>query len=230
MTRLRPYGQSLWIADGPVVGFFGFAYPTRMAIIRLASGGLFVWSPIELDPALKAEIDGLGPVAHLVSPNKLHHLYLAQWKETYRGAQLHLPPGLAKKRPDLTFDGELGDNAPPDWSGEIDQICFAGSLAMTEIVFFHRASSTALFGDLIENFPRGWFSGWRGWIARLGGIVAPDGGAPGDLRLSFVGRKKARQALARILEWRPHQVVIAHGDGVRTEGEAFIRHAFRWLG
>ena len=54
---LREFGPGIWITDGPVVSFFGFPYPTRMAVIKLSSGGLFVWSPIALSPALKREID-----------------------------------------------------------------------------------------------------------------------------------------------------------------------------
>jgi hypothetical protein len=229
MTRLRPHGEALWIADGPVVEFYGFRYPTRMAVARLARDALFVWSPIALDAALKAEIDALGPVAYLVSPNKLHHLSLAQWKAAYPAAQLLLPPGLAEKQPGLASGARLCSDMPAAWSGEIDQACFAGSPVMSEIVFFHRASRTALFGDLIENFPKGWFSGWRRVVAWLDGILAPNGGAPREWRLTFFNRRKARQALATVLGWHPQQVVVAHGDGVRENGEAFIRHAFRWL-
>ena len=104
-----------------------------------------------------------------------------------------------------------------------------GSFVMTEIVFFHRASRTAIFADLIENFPPDWFTGWRGLVARLDGIVAPDGGAPREWRLSFTNRKVARAALARILAWQPEKVVMAHGQIVRSDGACFIRNAFRWL-
>jgi hypothetical protein len=229
MTRLLPWGEDLWLAEGPVVSFFGFRYPTRMAVIRLSDGDLFIWSPIAVEPALKAEINALGKVAHLVSPNKLHHLYLRQWKDAYPSARLYAPPGLAKKRLDIRFDAALENDAPPAWAQEIDQVCFGGSPMMTEIVFFHRKSGTALFCDLIEHFPRSWFTGWRGWIARLDGIVEPDFGAPREWRMTFFGRAQARIALAHILAWQPRRVVIAHGDGVTAEGEAFIRHAFRWL-
>jgi hypothetical protein len=43
---LREFGPAIWVGEGPVVSFFGFPYPTRMAVIRLAEGGLFAWSPI----------------------------------------------------------------------------------------------------------------------------------------------------------------------------------------
>lgn len=229
MKRLEPAGPEFWIAEGPVVPFLSFPYPTRMAVARLANNDLFVWSPIALDELLKAEMDALGRVAHLISPNKLHHLYLGEWKTAWPAAGLYASPGLAAKRPDLAFDAELGDTPAPAWREEIDQLRFDGSPFLTEVVFFHRPSRSAIFCDLIQNFRRGWFSGWRGVLARLDGIVAPDFGPPRELRLSFLDRTKARANLNRILEWHPHQVVIAHGGWARTGGEAFIRKAFRWL-
>jgi hypothetical protein len=69
---LQEFGPEIWMADGPVVSFYGFPYPTRMAVVRLSDGGLFVWSPVALSAALQPEIDALGPVRCLVSPNLLH--------------------------------------------------------------------------------------------------------------------------------------------------------------
>lgn len=38
--------RDIWIADGASVSFFGFPYPTRMTIVRLADGSLWVRSRI----------------------------------------------------------------------------------------------------------------------------------------------------------------------------------------
>ena len=65
---LREFGRSLWVADGPTVPFLGIPYPTRMAIARLANGGLWVWSPVALGFDLEAAVRALGTVEHLVSP------------------------------------------------------------------------------------------------------------------------------------------------------------------
>jgi hypothetical protein len=229
MSALSPFGPDIWIAEGPTVPFFGFPYPTRMVLIRLLSGELFVWSPIALTETLKAETDALGIVRHLVSPNKIHHLFMAEWKRAYPAAKLYASPGLSKRRRDLVFDAELADLPQPVWSGEIDQVIMTGSFAMTEIVFFHRRSRTAIFADLIENFSPAWFKGWRRFLARLDGIVSPNPGAPREWRLSFINRNAARRGLMRILAWEPDQVVVAHGQVVRGKGGEFIRKAFRWL-
>ncbi|HTT98404.1 MAG TPA: DUF4336 domain-containing protein [Rhizomicrobium sp.] len=229
MSSLVPFGPEIWIAEGPVVSFYGFPYPTRSVIIRLAEGRLFVWSPIALTPELRTNVEQLGKPAYLVSPNAIHHLFLGDWKRAYPGARLYASPGLAKKRRDLTFDATLGDTPEHDWAMEIDQVEMAGSLFLTEVVFFHRASRTVIFADLIENFPQSWFSGWRGWLARLDGITEADPGAPREWRASFWNRSLARTALNRILGWHAEQVVVAHGTMVRNDATAFIQKAFRWL-
>jgi Domain of unknown function (DUF4336) len=227
--NLQPFGREIWIAAGPVASFYGFPYSTRMAVIRLSDGSLFVWSPLALSTALRAAVDALGPVRHLVSPNALHHLFLAEWTSAYPEARLYLSPRLRRKRRDLSFNAELGDAPEPAWAGDIDQVVLHGSFALTEIVFFHRHSRTALFADLIQNFPRDWFKGWRGVAARLGGIVTPHPSTPSDWRSSFVNRRAARAAPARVLAWPIERVVIAHGLLPTAGGAAFVRRAFAWL-
>ena len=41
---LTPFGQDIYFADGPSVSFYGFPYSTRMAVIRLSTGKVRVWS------------------------------------------------------------------------------------------------------------------------------------------------------------------------------------------
>lgn len=75
---LVEFGPSIFFADGPVVSFYGFPYPTRMAVVRLADSSAWVWSPIALTNDLFDAVNAIGPVKHIVSPNKIHHLFLAQ--------------------------------------------------------------------------------------------------------------------------------------------------------
>jgi Domain of unknown function (DUF4336) len=222
---LREFGPGIWVADGPVVSVLTFPYPTRTAVITLSDGSVFVWSPV----ALHREMRTLGRVRYLVSPNALHHLFLTEWKSAYPDARLYAPPGLRKRRKDLAFDADLSDRPEREWTADLDQVIVRGSFLLTEVVFFHRTSGTVLFADLIQNFPHGWFKGWRGYLARLDGIVAPNPGAPREWRASFLRRRAARAVLERILSWPIQRVLIAHGEPVNTNGDAFVRHAFAWL-
>ncbi|MHC4215445.1 MAG: DUF4336 domain-containing protein [Planctomycetota bacterium] len=226
---LQHIGEEIWIADGPKVPFYGFPYPTRMAVIRLADGGLWVWSPVGLDRELRTEVEALGPVRHLVSPNKLHHLFLAEWGAAWPEARLYAPPGLARRRKDLDFAAELGDRPEPAWDGQIDQVVIGGSLAMNEVVFFHRQSSTCLVCDLIQRHDPADCTGLKGALMRLDGLVGPDGSTPREWRASFLKRSRARAALRRALSWQPERLVIAHGEWAPTDGTEMLRRGIRWL-
>ena len=226
---LEAVDRDLWVADGPAVPFFGFPYPTRAALVRLRDGALWVWSPIRLDQQLARAVDGLGPVHHLVAPNKLHHLFLGEWQARWPAARLWAPPGLRPRRPDLQFDGDLGDAPDPAWAEDIDQVVFRGSVAMEEVVFLHRGSRTALVADLIQRFDPSAVRGWRGRVMRLDGLVGDDGSTPREWRLTFWRRGPARRAKARVLAWDPQRVIVAHGDWARSRGREVIERGLRWL-
>jgi hypothetical protein len=49
---LEPVGEGIWTLDGPAVRAYGFPFPTRMVVVRLSGGGLWLWSPIALDGAV----------------------------------------------------------------------------------------------------------------------------------------------------------------------------------
>ena len=212
---LTEIDRDIWIAEGPSVPFLGVPYPTRMTLVRLSDGGLWLCSPIELTDELADAVQALGPVQHLVSPNKIHHLFLGQWAQAWPEAKLWASPGLARRRLDLSFDGELGDAAEPAWENDVDQLIFRGSFAMEEVVFFHRISRSAIITDLVQKFDPATLRGWRGLLMRLDGLVGPEGSTPREWRLTFWNRRAAREALRKMLGWNPQRLIIAHGRWVR---------------
>jgi len=235
VNALRAVADGLWIAEGPEVDFHGFPYPTRMVIVRLDGGSLWAWSPIEASAELFADLARIGPVSHLISPNRLHHLFLAQWQERFPQALLWGPASTIAMRPGLAFAPALTDQPPAAWRHEIDQAWFRGSPLLDEVVFFHKASRVAIFGDLVQafddNYLRRRWTPWQRRLARLLGITASSGArAPLDVRLSFLNRRWAREARTKVLNWRPECVVMAHGEWQRHDGFEFIQRSLSWIG
>jgi len=226
---ISEFGPSLYVADGPTVSFYGFPYPTRMAVARLSDGSAWVWSPVALTDEIVDFIDTFDSVRHIVSPNKIHHLFLAQWRDQWPDALVYAPPGLAQRKPDLKFDAELGDDPDSAWAVDIDQVIFHGSLAMEEVVFFHRESRTAIVCDLIQRHPEATMTGWRGMLMRLDGLVGENGSTPREWRASFLRRSKARSAREKMLSWKPERLLIAHGECVQTGATEIIEKALGWL-
>ncbi|MEO8603306.1 MAG: DUF4336 domain-containing protein, partial [bacterium] len=117
LTQLAP---DLWVATRPLVLLAGDV-GTRMTVIRLRDGGLWLHSPVKLDAPTRAALDGLGPVRAVVAPSLVHHFFVGDYGKAYPEARLFAAPGLPKKRSDLRLDGVLSDDAPPEWTGQLEQ-------------------------------------------------------------------------------------------------------------
>ena len=229
--QLNLVGQNIWTFDGIKVKFYGFPFPTRMTIIRLKNNALWIHSPEKLNSELEQELSELGEVKYLISPNKLHHLFLPEWIERYPNALNYSAPGLAEKRKDIQFNATLSDKAENTWVNDIAQVVVRGSPVMEEVVFFHKPSSTLIVTDLIENFDPATLSGWQRAIGRMAGIVHPNGKTPIDWRVTFRfgSREKAREALNTMLSWNPTNIIVSHGICVFGNGAEFLNKSFKWL-
>lgn len=225
--------DGIWILEGGIVPFMGCAYSTRSVVVRLPSGALWVWSPIELTPEIRAAVDELGTPAHLVSPNNIHHLFLGDWKAAWPEARIWGPQSTIDKRSDIRFEAGLDNDVPASWEDTLDMVHFTGSFMVDELVFLHRPSRTVILADLSENFSKDFLKAhWKPWqrvMAHLAGVVEGKGYTPIDYRLSFLKRGKARQAKAEVLSWQPERVIMAHGVWQKHNGTAFLERALSWL-
>lgn len=229
----KPFGEGIWIVDGPEIrmdyGPASMPFPTRMTVVRLPGGRLWVHSPIAPDDALFAAIDRLGEVGWLVAPNSIHYWYVADWQVRYPAAQTLAVPGLAEKaKRDFRIDALLEGPAMP-LPDDIAGVLVPGTM-VSEAVFFHRPSRTVILTDLIENFePARVRSRLFRALVRLAGVAHPKGGTPVDMRLTFWPRRRAvRAAMAQILAWDCERVVMAHGLPYESGGAAELRRAFGW--
>lgn len=227
---MRNIAENIWIFDGEAVPFLTLPFTTRMTVIRLSNGELWVHSPIKLSENVRSQIEQLGVVRYLIAPNHLHHLFLADWQVAYPEASCYGTDEVIKKREDINFEHSLNVEQDWPWSVDIDQELFTGSPLMEECVFFHKRSGVLIVADLVENFPGTDFNFWQRMIAKGVGILAPNGKMPLDWRLSFSLKKsEARSHLSTILEWQPKVVVMSHGLIVEHEAVAFLRRSFSWL-
>jgi len=235
MTLLQAFAPDIWIVEGPEVDFFGFSYPTRMVAIRLTSGDAWLWSPIAYTKELAKEVEEtVGPIAHLVSPNKIHWIFLKEWQDNYPQAAMYASPGLPERRiaKDLHFDKTLDDQTDPNYASDLDQIIFRGGV-MDEVVFFHKSSRTVIFTDLIQRFDVSNMPGWKAWLMKAGGLVGPNGSTPRDWRLCFClwGRlQQAKETLTKVLDtWQPQRLIIAHGECATEGATEIVKYNLRWM-
>lgn len=230
----KPVAPDVWIVDGPEIGlkFSGLtaAFPTRMTIVRLPEGRLWLHSPTQPDSGLVKAVSKLGTVDFLIAPNTLHYWWIPDWKQRFPDAAVYAVPTLERsaKRP-VPIDHTIGEAPPPEWSNAFDQVLVQGKL-LTEADFLHRESRTLILTDLIENFELSRVRSWvYRWLIRLGGAADPDGKAPLDMRMSFlVDREPVRQAVQKMRAWRPERIIFAHGRWYENNAASEFERAFRW--
>jgi hypothetical protein len=218
---LESIAPELWAAESEIRFAGGVVFPLRTTIARLPGGALLLYSPIKPDDALAAEVAALGEVAHLVAPNRFHHLYLRRWKERFPGARVHGPPGLAEKRPDLAFDSVLG--ADSDFAGAFDVVPIGGAPRASEVALVHRPTGTLLVGDLLFNIVEP-----RTGATRFALTVVGTRARLGHSRLwTFLRRDRAafRGSVERLLALPFDRLVPCHGAIIERGAHAQVAEA-----
>jgi hypothetical protein len=149
-------------------GILDVQVPSRMTIIKMSDGGLFVYDPVAATPEcidLVSEIVAQhGPIKHIAvgSVALEHKAYGGVFAQKFPGAQVWLQPGQYSFPVDLP-NSFLGypkdrtnimpasiDQAPADWKKDFDfatLTIISRDGAFGETVFFHKATHTLLVTD-----------------------------------------------------------------------------------
>ena len=231
MPELVSFGNNIWIVDGPNVRDMGLLFTTRMTVVRLSDGSVWVESPVPLSVEMLEQIKRIGTVKYIVASTQRHVWRLNTWHDLFPAAQLWAPT----KAP-LTA-GHMGgpvndvftDTPALGWAHDFEQLAFKGSSLLKEVIFFHKQSRTVIMGDLIQVNPILRGRPIRNAVFKIAGAAYPKGGVGLDIRMSFRNRLLARESLERLLSWDFDKLIIAHGACVETNAKHFVRDAFLWL-
>ena len=230
----KAVAPEIWIVDGPEIRFgppgFKLAHPTRMTVVRLPGGELWLHSPTAPSELLAGSLERLGRVRFLIAPNNFHYSWVADWKTRFPEAGVWGAPGLPRSvRRALSPLRPLGASPDPAWADSFDQLVMRGNL-LNEVVFFHRPTLTLILTDLIENFEssRVRAPSTRA-LLRWAGVADQDGRRPIDMGLAFLFRGRGlRAAIRRMIAYGPERVILAHGRWFPSEGAEELRRVFRW--
>jgi hypothetical protein len=227
---------NIGIVDGPfehlTVGGAKLPLPftTRMTVVRLSNGDLFLHSPIKFDARLAEELQGVGRVRHLVSPNQFHYAHVGEWAKAFPDTITWASPRVRQRararHVDVDFKRDLEASPPEEWHREIDQLLFPGGY-FKEFIFFHKASRTLILTDVIINIELDKISEpWR-TATKLTGMYYPRGQIFFGMRLPLlVQRRKAKAAIGSIHSWQPQRIVLSHGRCFDADADKVIRRIF----
>ena len=209
INELKQIGEDIWIIDGNEIHMsfklFKVPFTTRMTIVKLDNNKLWIHSPIAFNKELNDKIKELGDIEHIIAPNKYHYSYVLDWYKHYPDAKVWLAKGVSTK---LKIDERenfvsLDNISKTSWSEEILFTPFKGSIAMEEMVFFHKKSSTLILTDLIESIEVNKLPLLYKLVFKFGDNKYPKFRTSRDLRSSFIFKKKLKIAILRLKVGNP---------------------------
>jgi Domain of unknown function (DUF4336) len=216
--------NSVWYAQQPLK-FGPISITTRMTVVRLRDGSLWVHSPISPSPDLIEELQKLGTVRYVLAPNKSHHLFFLAFLSAHPGAQGFIAAGLETKRPDLSRFPRISREVP--WISELQGFFIEGLPILNETVWFHIDSGTLVVTDLLFCISET-NQGIAALVSKLLGIHGTLGMSR-TMRLAI----KDKQALARsvlpLLALPVQRVIVAHDQIINDQPRAKLAQAFAWL-
>lgn len=226
LGTLKPVDEGIWIVDGPAVTRRRMPIPTRATVVQLADGGLWVHAPTGLCDGLKAELDALGSVQHLILPNWEHSVFLDDWRAAYPAAQVWAVPPVGARGGGIAYDHELGGETP--WSHEIAHLVVGGSKVHREAVFHHRRSATLIVADLIQNVDTARVPAWMRPLIWLAGTELGGNGMPYLMRRRYRNAELA-PSVEHMVDWRPQRMILSHGDCHETGAVQVLERVFKKL-
>ncbi|KAI9026385.1 hypothetical protein DFJ74DRAFT_604643 [Hyaloraphidium curvatum] len=218
----------------------GIAVGGRCTCVRLASGGLFVFSPTELDEETKKAVQEFGGrVEFLVAPDREHYLFVGEWMRAFPGAVAVGVEGVERKTKGVRWTGLYGaggEGKRYGFEGEIE-VEYVDGFANRDLLAFHRPSRTLLVADIFFNMPlREQFGPDHRF--RLRDRVAHRFMRPQSwghkvflwLATRRGGKPSMQRAARRVVdEWKPERIVPCHGEVVEEDAVGRWGEAFRWF-
>jgi Domain of unknown function (DUF4336) len=222
LTCLVP--DQLWCAQ-QALRFGPITISTRMTIVRLTDGSLWVHSPITPTQSIVDSVNALGKVSFVVAPNKSHHLFFLDCLEAFPSAQGFIAPGLAVKRPDLARFATIPDKAP--WSADLHGHFIKGLPIIDETVWFHDRTGSLIVTDLLFCFSRS-HHGLAAWISHLLGVRGTLGMSR-TMKLAIKDKTLFKASVRPLLSLPVQRVILAHDQVIEEDAARKLQHAFAWL-
>jgi hypothetical protein len=217
--------DALWHAQQPLK-FGPLSITTRMTVVRLGDGSLWVHSPVTPTAGLVESLRAIGPVRHVVAPNKSHHLYFLDFLRAFPEARGHVAEGLEIKRPALAGFARIPRESP--WSPDLQGFFIAGLPILNETAWFHAGTGSLILTDLLFCFSRA-NRGLGALVSRLLG-VHDRLGMSRTMKLAVANRRELAASVAPLLALPVRRVIVAHDEIVDHDPAARLARAFAWLG
>jgi len=215
---IRKLESNIWVAETEF-RFAGADFGNRMTLIRLPSGKLLLHSPIEFNELLAREIDLIGDVGFIITPNNFHGLFVERWCAKYPDARYY-----STKENNIPGGHSLSQLSNEDLESSVEIVAIEGISKLNEFVFFHSESATLILTDLAFNFDCN-VSLWSKIFYRLNGCYDKFG--PSRLMKSMIDDPdELMLSLDKMNKCNFTRIIVSHGKIVEENAKLIFEKAF----
>jgi hypothetical protein len=214
----------LWHAQQPLK-FGPIAISTRMTVVRLRDGSLWIHSPISPSRELVESFRGIGDVRHVLAPNRSHHLFFLDFLNAFPQADGYVAAGLVTKRPDLARFARITNDHP--WDAELQAFRIEGLPVLDETVWFHRGTGTLIITDLLFCFGES-SGGLAALVSRALGVRGTLGMSR-TMKWAVRNQRDLARSVEPLLSLPVERVIVAHDQIIAEQPQARLAQAFAWL-
>ena len=216
--------EGVWSAPSPLAVLGMIKLNTRMTVVRMRDGGIWLHSPVAINDELRKRVSQLGEVRYIVAPSCFHHMFVLPWKEAFPNADVYIARGLHKKRKDLAYAGIFEGQAI--WP-EFAQQTIKGMPSLNEELFFHHDSQTLITTDFLFYMPQ--TTGFTGMYAWLNGFKQRVM-TPIIFRAAIKNKREFLESLQNIRGWIPKTISMCHHYIYTEDAQGAFQQALNRLG
>ena len=201
----------------------GVGVSSRMTVVELPDGKLWIHSPIPPNKTIRAQLDAIGCVHTVIVPNRSHQLFLGDFLTHYPDVTIYGPADVFISRAGHAGYNTLDADASENWSPTLKFWVFDGIPKIEESIWFHTISSTLIITDLCQN--------WSGELPLSAYIYAKLNGVSGTLSVPRIVRymvsdkSAAAASVDQILKLPISRIVLGHNSIIETEARKQLSSA-----
>ena len=195
--------------------------PRRMTVVKLAHGGLLIFSAMSLAEDQMTVLESFGTPTFMVVPNDHHRMDAQSWKERYPTLRVIAPAGARQKVEkvvlvDATY-GDFGDQS-------VRFVPVPGTAEKEAALEVHgEEGMTLILNDLVGNIRDA--RGFSGWFLRLMGFAGDEPHIPLPIRRAMI--ESRGQVRDQFLTWAAlpslRRILVSHGEPIEDDPRGALR-------
>ncbi|KAI5474380.1 hypothetical protein MNV49_003399 [Pseudohyphozyma bogoriensis] len=244
--QIRKLDSHITIFSAPFARGGHVPFGGRSTAIALQNNTTFVTPSTPLDQSTFDELNKLPPISVLMSQDREHDMFIAEYSSAFPSAKLFVPAPVKEKwekygkkelldRVGWTF-GKRGDKDAVSevTGGEVVSEDFGKSFVNEDIAIFHVPTKTLIEADLLFNLPpteQYSKSTQKSHVFFVTSHLTVGTSFHKRMLWHLLGKDRTGmiESARKVSEWKATRIIPSHGDVIETGGVEAWNKTYEWF-